>query len=78
MAVLSVCKTKVNVVSEVGKTEQVTIRVTHAEKAGAEKLATYLFKKGKLKEATVAGAFRLAFHYMVNELTKSIEAGRYS
>lgn len=66
-----------NVVSEVGKTEQVTIRVTHAEKVGAEKLANYLHKVGKLKEPSIAAAFRLAMRFTINELLKSIEAERY-
>jgi len=63
--------------SEVGKTEQVTIRVTQAEKESAEKLANYLQKVGKLNEATVAGAFRLSLRFTINEVLKSVEAERY-
>ena len=44
--------------SSENKSEQITIRVTSSEKT-AEKLAKYLHKVEKLKEATVAGAFRL-------------------
>jgi len=63
--------------SEESKTEQVTIRVTPAEKLGAQKLANYLHKQKKLDEPTIAGAFRVSLHYTVNEILKSIEAERY-
>ena len=59
------------------KSEQITIRVTASEKATAEKLGDYLFKVGKLKEATIAGAFRLSLRFTVNEILKAVEAERY-
>lgn len=68
---------KVYVMSEAGKTEQITIRMTHAEKDGAEKLANYLFTVGKLKEATIAGACRVALRFTINEVLKSVELERY-
>ena len=59
------------------KSEQITIRVTASEKATAEKLGAYLFKVGKLKEATIAGAFRLSLRFTVNEILKAVEVERY-
>lgn len=60
------------------RVEQVTIRLTKAEKDTAEELSKYLHEEGKLDEASIAGAFRLALRYMVNELAKSFERERYA
>ena len=65
-------------VSDENKSEQITIRVSATEKATAEQLANYLNKVGKLKEATIAGAFRLSLRFTVNEILKAIEVERYA
>lgn len=59
------------------KAEQVTVRLTKAEKDTAEELGKYLFKVGKLDAPSIAGALRLSLRYMVNEIAKSIERERY-
>ena len=64
--------------SSENRSEQITIRVTSSEKQGAESLAKYLHKVGKLKEATVAGAFRLSLRFTVNEILKAVEVERYA
>lgn len=63
--------------SEESRTEQVTVRMTDAEKKTAEKLGQYLFKVGKLDEPSVAGAVRVALRFTTNEILKSVEAERY-
>lgn len=77
MSVINSCKSKVNVVSEESRTEQVTVRMTVSERETAEKLGQYLHKAGKLDEPSVAGALRVALRFTVNEILKSVEAERY-
>ena len=60
------------------KTEQITIRVSATEKATAEQLANYLVKVGKMKDPTIAGAFRLSLRFTVNEILKAVEVERYA
>ena len=60
------------------RTEQVTVRMTLAEKEIAEKLGNYLHKVGKLDEPSIAGALRVALRFTVNEILKSVEAERYA
>lgn len=60
-----------------GRGEQVTVRMTKAEKETAEKLGDYLHKVGKLEEPSIAGALRLSLRFTVNEILKSVEAERY-
>lgn len=52
------------------RVEQVTVRMTGAEKILTEKLGQYLFKVGKLDEPSVAGALRVAVRFMAAELLK--------
>lgn len=63
--------------SESGLVEQISVRMTIAERVNAEKLAAYLFKVGKLDEPTIAGAIRAALRFITNEITKSVERERY-
>lgn len=58
------------------KVEQITVRMTAAEKQKASALGNYLFVNGKLDEASVAGALRVALNFTVNELAKDLEARR--
>ena len=58
------------------RTEQVTVRLTIAEKVLAEKLGIYLHRIGKLDDASLAGAVRVSLRFTVNEVLKNIEAER--
>jgi len=58
------------------KGEQITVRVTAAEKEKASALGNFLYAHGKLDEPSVAGALRVALNFTVNELAKDVEARR--
>lgn len=60
------------------RAEQITVRMTPAEKQAAEKLGRYLHLHGKLDEPSIAGAMRVALRFTVNQIAKSIEAERYA
>jgi hypothetical protein len=52
------------------RVEQITVRMTEAEKNLAAKLGVYLYRYGKLDEPSVAGALRMALRFTVQELLK--------
>lgn len=57
--------------------ENISIRVTSAEKEMAQKLANYLHLKGSVEKPTISDAIRVSLHFMVGEITKYTEAERY-
>jgi len=58
------------------KVEQITVRMTEAEKEKASALGKFLYVNGKLDEASIAGALRAALNFTVNEIAKDVEARR--
>jgi len=56
--------------------EQITVRMTEAEKKKADALGKFLYVHGKLDEPSVAGALRAALNFTVNEIAKDVEARR--
>lgn len=58
------------------RVEQVTVRMTEAEKEAASKLGVLLYEHGKLDEPSVAGALRAALRFTINEYLKEMEAKR--
>lgn len=58
------------------KVAQVTVRMTSAEKEAAEAFADVLYEQGKLDEASVAGAMRIALKFTISEYVKDMEARR--
>ncbi len=56
--------------------ERISVRVTVEEKEMADKLANYLYTKGKIQENNVSEAVRLSIRFLTQELLKNIEAER--
>jgi len=55
----------------------INVRVTDEERDMAERLASYLFKVGKIEKPTLSDAMRASLRFTVNELLKAIEVERY-
>lgn len=58
------------------KVEQVTVRMTEAEKKKASALGKFLYERGKLDEPSVAGALRIALNFLFDECVKAVEVKR--
>lgn len=56
--------------------EKISVRVTTEEKEMTEKLANYLFKKGKIQENSISEAVRLSIRYLSQEILRVIEQER--